>query len=274
MKKFIIFILAVIFLRAEDLQVRYSYSPDSGDILPTIKMPIYWDSKKMFFSSILYRSNSYSEKESGELYDKKGIFYNRTEFDLKLIGYRKSKNMEFYTSINRIEIEKNEIGYKDELFFDNIVDIEVNRLRIGGNFGYSFSENLSSTFSADIFPVSKLNIEQNTVLKPLSKKVGENSSSNDLDPSFQLSLNLKYSFSKNWKSELSYRYSYIPLEYETLNFQNSRFTKSRISETDIERAIFLEILTPIKILNIGNLSFGIGRIESKNLFTIGFKESI
>jgi len=194
---------------------------------------------------------------------------------LKFLGYRKSKNIEFYTSLNRVEIDKNEMGYRDELFFDNSVDMEISRLKVGGNFNYRFSDKFLTRFSADIFPVSKLNIEQETILKPKFKSVGKNRSDSDLDTSFQLSLKLNYSFNENWKSELSYSYSYIPLKYSALNYKNGGFATENISEIDIERRLFLELITPFKVSNMGNLSIGIGREESgDNLFTIGFKSEL
>ena len=279
-------------LQVQNIDIRYQISPDDGDISPVTRYPFYWNKNSSIYSGIEYSSSSTTGVIlDSDLYEKKSISMEKKEVTFTIFGYSKKYDnwaVSSDISANYLTINKNEFGYAIEkyknlsetgdLFFDNKIDIDVLRARIGLTI-LKRTENFGIGFSGMVYPYSNLNVDQELLLRPISKNIGRNKSSNDLKPSYEARLNISYKLTKDWSIMLLGEYYILPIEYDMLSLDsNQRFITQNITNEE-ERYIYMaKILTPLKKDGI-RLSFGYGQQKTRvdgvdsgieNIISIGF----
>jgi hypothetical protein len=201
-------------------------------------------------------------------FDKKEATITAVGFDWIFKEY--SGGIDF--SANYIGIDKNQFGYatdnagyrnaenpKGDLFFDNTVDIDVYRLRIGGTFTKKW-ENSGFSFKGIVYPLSLLEVDQTTLIRPISEEIQNSYSNNWLDISYEARASFFYDFSGNWSFVGLGEYYFLPLEYNTISStKNSQLSEITQKEEITEYTWMGKLVTPFKLSGDARFSIGYGQ---------------
>jgi hypothetical protein len=263
--------------QAKNIDIRYQFSPDTGDISPITRYPFYLDKEENIYLAIEYGSSSSTgvETESqNNTFDKMSLSLDKQEASI-VLGYDwKLDNILLSPEISGdyISIDKNQFGYainndgyknsnnpNGDLFFDNEVSIDILRARFGLTLSGNF-EHFGFSLQGIIYPWSNLDVEQSLLIRPLVDQIGEANSSNELDMSYEARLNFFIKFNEDWTIVALGEYKYLPLKYNTITYKRGvGLIEVEESDTNEEFTGMLKLVTPLTLSGDARLSFGIGQ---------------
>jgi hypothetical protein len=272
--------------KTEGIDIRYQLSPEDGEVSPITRYPYYWNSRK--YSSIEYSNFSTTEvKEDSEFYDKMSLSLERKEVTLNLIGYDYGFGKIIFSpelSFNYIGIEKNEFGFdiqsnSEDTLFDNEVELDVFRLRVGSSISGTIGKNFTISLEGILYPYSQMEVEQTIMVRPHSNDITTVESTNNLDMAYEIRFSTLYNFTDSWSAIAIFEQNILPLQYDAVySYQNG---KALIKEFDEEHKVstwMIKAVTPLQISGNSRFSFGYGQriieidsgdAETENIISFG-----
>lgn len=194
---------------------------DENNIHPDLFLPYHWTST--MFSAIEYRTDKeLKEKAVDGTYDSshQETTLDHEVFKLHLFNYNINQDKYSYSAgvvVGQEKFDKTQVGYAtsgaDTINFDQTVNIIVQNINLRGDvtrkklFGP-----LDARLGVSIAPSSKLTVEQDTTLTGLLNSTGTGDSTETLDTSYEITLDLEYSVG-SFALGLDTRYQHLPLKY-------------------------------------------------------------
>jgi hypothetical protein len=276
---------------------------EDGKTAPEAFVPFDWGDG--WSSGIGFRSRQSDSNETldGFTDGRVGTSVSEDRLRLNLISFEKGSDSSYWSAgadFEQITIDKLQFGYfqmpnpyipnpavaGEYVAFDSQVDLVITKPNLFVDYTNKGSE-LDFRVGISISPVSNLSVDQETRFIPLVSSTGTSTTSDSLDLSYELSLEMEYKTGGSVNIGFGYYYEFLPITYDiaVLNSTADGFIDQNIDIEQVTSRIAIRLIfnNPIS----GNLKPVIGYVvedaettdvskgssekESKNIITFGLE---